>query len=277
MENILKRMLLSDWSFKLLYVALGISIGFIISAFYIVEHISLMEALKIILTPSIVFVSVFLASRSYIYTRDWNKKNSANQALYRSKEKINEHIDYLSPFFNMRQMMRNGEVASIQNIHNAMGVFISEKNSIGKNVYRFVYHSKEPCQQDIQNIHNSKQSNYCVEFDKTVNGKQIERAILSLLGEYEYLCMSAMTGIFDKEAIIELIAPNIVTTFNTLSDYIMHLRIDKRHGGGRAYVYEYFEKFSKEIILYKDNKFNLKIVELEEKKERHHVPFLLSL
>ena len=124
MENMLKKMLLSDWSFRLLYVTLGISIGFVISAFYIVEHIGLIDALKITLTPSIVFVSVFLASRSYIYTRDWNKKNSANQALYRSKEKINEHIDYLSPFFNMRQMMRNGEVASIQDIHNAMGVFI---------------------------------------------------------------------------------------------------------------------------------------------------------
>ena len=74
---------------------------------------------------------------------------------------------------------------------------------------------------------------------------------------------------------IELLGPNIVTTYNVLSPYIAHLRNDDRHGKKRVYVYEHFEKFAKEILLYKNNKFGLKIVTTKggEEGERNIVPF----
>lgn len=258
---------------KTIYGILGLLAGMAVFSIW-KDKVPFLDIVKIVLTPTIIFTSLVLTAKQFAYNREWNKKDAANKALYASKSKINEYIDALSTHFNLRQMMRNNQIAKIQDIHNAMGVFV--KSSNGTELYDFVYHSASPKQEDIRRVHEKIDSDYITEFDSSINGKDIERAILSLLGEYEYLCMSCKYEIFDHNAVIELIGPNIVTTFNTLSDYIMHLRIDSRHGGGRSHVYEYFESFSKDIVNYKNNKFNLKCAELTEVSERHKVPFKLT-
>lgn len=267
--------------------ALWSALGFVTGAALTIWMVGLSEntidILKVI-AGMILAVSAGIAVQQFKFNREqaeraneWNKKDAANKALYAAKENINKFIDSLPADFNLRQMMRNGQIASIKDIHNAMGVFIKSDQYSGSNrVYNFVYHSATPQAHDIQHIHDKEVEGYCMEFNTKVDGRKIERSILSILGEYEYICMSCTQDIFDKEAVIELIGPNIVTTFNTLSDYIVHLRQDGRHGGGRSYVYDYFEKFSKEIVEYKGNKFRLSMFEIVENRERHLVPFRLT-
>jgi len=277
MKAIIKKILLSRWVPRILYVSLGLTLGIALTYLLLIKNIDVLATLKS-MSPFAILLSVMLASRQFVYNGEWNKKDAANKALYSAKENINTFIDDLPFNFNFRQMMRNGQVAKIQDIHNAMGVFVKSNLYTEDNrVYKFIYHSNEPNSNDIRNIHNKLEEGYITEFDKSIEGKKIERTILSILGEYEYISMSCMRDIFDKKAVIELIGPNIVTTFNTMSDYIMHLRLDSRHGGGRSYVYEYFEKFSKEIILYEDNKFDLNLISLEESREKHKVPFRMAI
>lgn len=272
--QLVKDFLLSKWIPRILYISLGVFLGLLWGYILHTNNKDILSILKA-MSPFAILLSVMLASRQFVYNGQWNKKDAANKALYAAKENINKFIDELPLNFNFRQMMRNGEIATIQEIHNSMGVFVkSEMYDNDNKVYNFIYHCKEPLARDIQNIHN-KDKGYCKEFNTSIDGRQIERAILSILGEYEYICMSCMQDIFDKEAVIELIGPNIVTTFNTMSDYIVHLRKDGRHGGGRLYVYDYFESFSQEIVKYKNNKFNLEVVKIVENRERHLVPFRL--
>ena len=241
MENILKRILLSDWSFRFLYIALGVSIGLIISAFYIKEHINLVEALKILLTPSIVIISVFLASRSYIYTRDWNMKNAANSALKEFVAKYNTIVEELHPYINLRQNIRTKTPLQMYEIHNLMGVFVKEKNS-----YKFIYHGNHT-QDDIKNSQQDD-SLYLSKFDDKIDGMKIERSLISLLGEYEYISSAVKKEILDKEIVVELLSSNIINTYYVFLPYICHLRHDNRHGEGNRYtLYENFESLAIEV------------------------------
>jgi len=250
--KLLKRILLSNWSFRLLYIALGVSIGLVISAFYIIEHVNLFEALKILITPSIVVISVFLASRSYIYTRDWNKKNAANTALKEFVAKYNSIVEELHPYINLRQKIRNRTRLSISELHNLMGVFVLKNN-----IYEFIYHGKHT-QEDIkksQQIDTTFLSN----FNEEIDGMKIERSIISLLGEYEYISTAVEKDILDKDVVIELLGSTIVNTYYVFLPYIYHLRHDYRHGNGKRYkLYENFEKIANEIEKLQNNKSEVK-------------------
>ena len=241
MKKLFKKILLSDWSFRILYIVLGISIGLVISAFYIKEHIDLIESLKILLTPSIVIISVFLASRSYIYTRDWNMKNAANFALKEFVSKFNAIIEELHPYINLRQNIRTKTPLEMYEIHNLMGVFVKNNDS-----YKFVYHGKHT-QDDIKKSQQDE-SLYLNKFDDKVDGMKIERALISLLGEYEYISSAVKKEILDKDIIVELLSSNIINSYYVFLPYIYHLRLDNRHGDGtQSTLYENFENLAIEV------------------------------
>jgi hypothetical protein len=275
--------LLSQWTTRILYIAIGIFLGMFISAILIdnFSNLNIVEILKAT-SPIAILLSVMLASRQFVYNTEWNKKDAANRALYESQKNISQYMSVLGKYYDVRECMRNKRVISIQDIHNLMGVFV--KNGVdkdGKEVYKFVFNGSLIDDNDIKNIHNKKTTGYVTSFDRNKNGKEIERTLLSLLNEYEYICLSTRKEIFDKETVIELIGPSIAAAFIVFQDYIMHLRVDSRHGNGRYSVYKEIEDMYKEIQTYKGNVFNLDIINIPpydstEADKRYKVPFRIS-
>ncbi len=276
-----------------IYIIIGFVLG--VAAFmYMFSMNDHNLAVGRVLFSALFVVSLILAALQFSYVREWNKKDAANKALYISKDKISALMDTLSSHFPAREMMRNRYIITIEEIHNMMGVFIEKSKDDENNIlYQFVYHVKiEP--NDIESykqieeykdkIHN-KNGNFIKTFNEKADGKEVERALNSLLNEYEFISLSTRKGIFDKETVIDLIGPNIALTFYIFQNYIRHLRVDSRHGGSpdneKNHSYEEFEKFTKEIINYKNNKFKLEKItyeklDKEKYEKKYQVPFRLS-
>jgi hypothetical protein len=180
----LKTFLLSNMVFRWLYGILGFVVGVVITIFFLSEHVLLMDILKISLAPLAIFTSVLLASRQFVYVREWNKKDAASKALKEFVDKYNTIVEALQPHINLRQRIRNQEKLSIEEIHNLMGVFcIDERDN---NKYNFIYHGAQT-QDDIKCIHKIDTSKYIQDFLDNVDGRKIERFLISLLVDMNIL------------------------------------------------------------------------------------------
>lgn len=285
MDNIkylVQKVLLSKWTPRILYTTLGVFVGLGVAYWYI-EHTaqsSLLDLLKS-MSPAAILLSVMLASRQFAYNTVWNKKDAANKALYASQKHISQYMTTLSKHYDVRERMRNKKTISIVDIHNMMGVFVQDgTNKDGKYVYRFVFNGDDVTDNDIKNTHIKHDTGYATSFDHSRDGREIERTLLALLNEYEYICLSTRKDIFDKETIIELIGPSIASAFIVFHDYIMHLRIDNRHGRGRYKTYIEIEKMYEVIRGYKKNTYRLPAIESVDfadvtSTRQYRVPFRL--
>ncbi len=245
---------------RLIYGILGILIGIILHDFMTFNGINIENILKIIVAPTVIFMSLLLTARQFVYNREWNKKDAAIKAIYISREKTQKYNDRLNVLLNTTYLIQHDLSLSVIDIHNKMGVFLEDGS--------FIFHGDET-DNDIQNIHTQENSGYRQDFDKDIDGREIKNLITKILNEYEYISMSCNLDIFDKNVIIELRAGGIVKTFNVFISHIYHARYDKRHGYGQ-FLYIHFENFVKEIV--KDKKLDLKIKEIP-KKEAYMTPF----
>jgi len=117
------RFLLSKWTRRILYIIGGIVLGSL-GVLFLIPIYDPLSILKTGLAPLVILASVVLASRQFVYTVEWNKKDAGNKAIHMVKKNINNYIDTINPHFDLRQMMRNGVQTEVTSIHNAMGVFI---------------------------------------------------------------------------------------------------------------------------------------------------------
>ena len=123
MQYQITRFLLSKWTRRILYIIGGIVLGSL-GVLFLIPIYDPLSILKTGLAPLVILASVVLASRQFVYTVEWNKKDAGNKAIHMVKKNINNYIDTINPHFDLRQMMRNGVQTEVTSIHNAMGVFI---------------------------------------------------------------------------------------------------------------------------------------------------------
>ena len=214
-------------------------------------------------SPMAILLSVMLASRQFVYNAEWNKKEAARASLGVFVKKYNSIIESLHPVLNLREKIRNRDVIPIQDIHNIMGVFIRDGSG-----YRFVYHGTQT-QEDIKHIHTQVTSGYATSFRNDINGMVVERSIIALLNEFEYIAAFMKNETLDAEIVIKLLGSTILNSYIIFEPYIHHLRNDCRHGGDsdtRNGVYEQFEDMAKSIAieLKDDHAFN----KINEKKTK---------
>jgi len=75
----------------------------------------------------------------------------------------------------------------------------------------------------------------------------IERSLISILGEFEYICAGVHQDVYDEKIVEDLLASTIINAYYVFEYYIKHLRYDMRHGGNRDSMYKNFEKFAKKL------------------------------
>jgi len=223
---------------RFIYGVLGTLIGLLLHDLLRKNGINIENTLKIILAPTVIFMSLLITARQFVYNREWNKKDTAIKTLYTSSAKTHEYNEKLNPILNTTYLMQHDKSLSIVDIHNKMGVFMNDGS--------FVFHGDEK-DEDIQNIHNMEDSLYCKSFDKDIDGREIKTLITKILNEYEYICMACNLEIFDKKVVIELKGGGIIRTFKLFKNHIYHARYDTRHNYGDE-LYKHFEMFTNDII-----------------------------
>ena len=237
--------LLSRWVPRILYTSLGVFLGMLFSYLYLEwgnEGVHLVNLLKAS-SPAAILLSVMLASRQFVYNTTWNKKDAAKNALRDFVERYNGIIEELHPYINIRAYIRNKDRLEMSTLHNLMGVFVKDDDVS----YRFVYHGDES-QDDIKHTHDLNNIEYDNKFKANIDGRRVERAIISLLGEFEYICSGIKNDVYDKEVVKDLLASTIINGYFVFEYYIKHLRHDMRHGGRNINsLYGNFEKFAKEL------------------------------
>ncbi|GEM_PF-6693996 len=255
---------LNGYIHRMMYIILGFLLGVGVVAYLTLNGIDIKDSIKLV-SSLLIVISIILASAQFLYNRQWNQKDAAIKGLYTSNKKTTELNSKLNRYLDTNYKIEHNEPLDIVDIHNKMGVFLDN----GK----FVFHGDET-QESIKHIQ-SKYKNYAQEFDDKIKGREIESLIKDILNEYEYISTACMKGIFDKDIVMSLKAAGIVRTFNLFSNYIYHVRYDKRHNYGDR-MYSNFEEFATEISnsLYKDDKYSQYRIRKPTKSE-YITPFTL--
>lgn len=76
---------------RFIYGILGILIGIIIHDLLRENGIDIENTLKIIVAPTVIFMSLLLTARQFVYNREWNKKDTAIKTMYISREKTHDY------------------------------------------------------------------------------------------------------------------------------------------------------------------------------------------
>lgn len=239
--DMVNKLLVSKYTKRIIYGLLGGALITTVMAFYM-STTDWLELVKIGLTPVVIFCSLLITARQFAYNREWNKKDAANKSLRDFLINYNKIIEDLHDIINIRDYIRNKRRLSVAEIHNVMGAFV--KKTDGK--HKFVYHGKES-QEDIKNIQSTHSPKYNSTFKDGIDGMKIERSIISLLGEFEYISSSIDNDIFDEKIVVDLLGSTIVYTYFVFEFYIKHQRHGLRHGGDRDILYVKFENFAKRI------------------------------
>lgn len=235
-KDMLNKILINSHTPKVIYWLLGALVGAVSVACVLDAH-SIYDWSKIVLTPIVIFCSLVITAMQFAYNRQWNAKDEAHKSLALFYEKYNEIIEELHKEINIRDYIANRERLDIVYIHNSMGVFTKKEDS---ELYEFVYHGTENKEITPQ----TKDDNYTKTI-KIKDGSRIERSIVRLLSEFEYMCSAVDNEIMDENAVIDLLGPTIVNGYYVFEYYILHKRHDCRHGCKRYSLYEKFEKIAK--------------------------------
>ena len=226
---------------KLILLFVGIVLGIVIA--YFLTTGSMIGLIKLTLTPAVIFTSVLLAARQFLYTREWNQKNTALNILYTSRKETAEAEKFMRNVFDISSNEDKQKPLSIVELHNILGVFLSDGT--------FVFHGNEKEEDGnqtqkistefLQHFKKIKDKN-----DDIVCGKEVLINIVNILNEYEYIALGCKQHAFDTQTVVRLAGPRIVTVFNFYANYIYHLRHDDRHKESKS-LYRELEWLANEI------------------------------
>lgn len=265
-ENITNKILLCKYTKRVIYGILGFMAGLVFAVNYKDSTLLTNETLKLVLTPSIIFISLVLTAMQFAYNREWNKKDAAHKSIADFSKSYNEIIEELHEIINIRHHIASRTRIKVSDIHNLMGVFSKQDDG----TYIFVYHG--PTDEEI--IPQDKDDAYIRTKKSQIDGRKVERAIIRLLGEFEYICSAVDNEIMDNKTVMDLLAPTIVCGYYVFEYYILHKRHCDRHGGGRGKLYEKFEKIAKDNsgLVTEDCGVEFKDVD----KQHYEVPFKVA-
>ncbi|MFK5976468.1 MAG: hypothetical protein QM493_08175 [Sulfurovum sp.] len=131
---------------RFIYGILGVLLGILLHDLLSENGINIKDTIKIIIAPTVIFMSLLITARQFVYNREWNKKDTAIKTIYMSSEKTLNYNEKLNLVLNTTYLMEHNKTLSIVDIHNKMGVFMEDG--------RFVFHGDET-DKDIQNIGNA--------------------------------------------------------------------------------------------------------------------------
>lgn len=196
-------------SIRILFILLGILLGFLINASYIK---TIMETIDVFALPIIVGASSYIAFLSFNQLKKTNRENRDMKSRYIAFNDINNHVKHLEKYRK-----------ELDEIFIQKDVSKDTQNEAISFTTRFF--TNIPISSDEVHDWVCKDKKVANELCKmTKEGSNIVNLLRSIINTYEIISSGILGGILHKELALEIMGPTILKNYSFFKEYIKHLR-----------------------------------------------------